>query len=59
MFIFLAMHDVLCYNNIKMKLKESTNLNKQVVRFKKKYKVGLCLSGGGTRGFSYIGAFKG
>ena len=27
-------------------------------RFKKKYKVGLCLSGGGTKGFSYLGAFK-
>ena len=27
-------------------------------KFKKRYKVGLCLSGGGTRGFSYIGAFK-
>ena len=27
-------------------------------KFKKKYKVGLCLSGGGTRGFSYLGAFK-
>lgn len=27
-------------------------------KFKHKYKVGLCLSGGGTRGFSYIGAFK-
>ncbi|MBR4999054.1 MAG: patatin-like phospholipase family protein, partial [Clostridia bacterium] len=24
----------------------------------KKYKVGLCLSGGGTRGFSYLGVFK-
>lgn len=27
-------------------------------KFKKKYKVGLCLSGGGTRGFSFLGAFK-
>ncbi len=27
-------------------------------RFKKKFKVGLCLSGGGTKGFSYLGAFK-
>ena len=26
--------------------------------FKRKFKVVLCLSGGGTRGFSYIGAFK-
>ena len=27
-------------------------------KFKKKFKVGLCLSGGGTRGFSFLGAFK-
>ena len=27
-------------------------------RAKKKFKVGLCLSGGGTKGFSYLGAFK-
>ena len=27
-------------------------------KFKKKFKVGLCLSGGGTKGFSYLGAFK-
>lgn len=27
-------------------------------RFRKKHKIGLCLSGGGARGFSYIGAFK-
>ncbi len=27
-------------------------------KFRKKYKVGLCLSGGGTKGFSYLGAFK-
>lgn len=27
-------------------------------KFRKKYKVGLCLSGGGARGFSYVGAFK-
>lgn len=32
--------------------------NRREKKFKKKYKVGLCLSGGGTRGFSYIGAFK-
>ncbi len=31
---------------------------KAVKKFKKKHKVALCLSGGGTRGFSYIGAFK-
>ena len=29
-----------------------------VTIFKKRFKVGLCLSGGGTRGFSYLGAFK-
>lgn len=29
-----------------------------IIKFKKKFKVGLCLSGGGTRGFSYLGAFK-
>lgn len=33
-------------------------LEKAKKKFKKKYKVGLCLSGGGTRGFSYLGAFK-
>ena len=27
-------------------------------KFRKKHKIGLCLSGGGTRGISYIGAFK-
>ena len=27
-------------------------------KFSKKHKVGLCLSGGGTRGFAYLGAFK-
>ena len=32
--------------------------NRAKKKFKKKYKVGLCLSGGGTRGFSYLGAFK-
>lgn len=26
--------------------------------FHKKYKIGLCLSGGGTRGFAHLGAFK-
>lgn len=31
---------------------------KKARKFKKKYKVGLCLSGGGTRGFSFLGAFK-
>lgn len=33
-------------------------LNKKVEKFQKKHKIGLCLSGGGTRGFSYIGVFK-
>ncbi len=32
--------------------------NRKLKRFKKKYKVGLCLSGGGTRGFAHLGAFK-
>ena len=27
-------------------------------KFKKKFKIGLCLSGGGARGFVYAGAFK-
>ncbi len=27
-------------------------------KFKKRYKVGLCLSGGGARGFCFVGAFK-
>lgn len=31
---------------------------RKVNRFRQKHKIGLCLSGGGTRGFSYIGAFK-
>ena len=33
-------------------------LEKKKKKFKKKYKVGLCLSGGGTRGLSYLGVFK-
>lgn len=33
-------------------------INRKKKKFKKKYKVGLCLSGGGVRGFAYIGAFK-
>ena len=40
-----------------MKLKERKR-EKAISKFKKKYKVGLCLSGGGTRGFSYLGAFQ-
>ncbi len=31
---------------------------KQKKKFKRKFKVGLCLSGGGTRGFAHMGAFK-
>ena len=34
------------------------NKEKKIKKFRKKHKIGLCLSGGGTRGFSYIGAFK-
>lgn len=33
-------------------------INRRKKKFKKKHKVGLCLSGGGARGFSYIGVFK-
>lgn len=31
---------------------------KKQKKFREKHKIGLCLSGGGTRGFSYIGVFK-
>ena len=31
---------------------------KKINKFRKKHKIGLCLSGGGTKGFSYIGVFK-
>ena len=31
---------------------------RRMKKFHKKYKVGLCLSGGGARGFVYIGVFK-
>ena len=27
-------------------------------KFRKKHKIGLCLSGGGTRGLAYIGVFR-
>lgn len=40
-----------------MSLKEKRE-EKKKKKFKKKFKVGLCLSGGGTKGFSYLGAFK-
>ena len=43
--------------NINMGFKKLLEKRKKV-KFKKKYKVGLCLSGGGTRGFTYIGAFQ-
>ncbi len=33
-------------------------INRRKKKFHKKYKVGLCLSGGGTRGFAHMGAFK-
>jgi len=32
--------------------------SRKAKKFRKRYKVGLCLSGGGARGFAYIGAFK-
>lgn len=31
---------------------------KKKKKFRKKYKIGLCLSGGGVRGFAHMGAFK-
>ena len=34
------------------------NKEKKIKKFRSKHKIGLCLSGGGTKGFSYIGAFK-
>lgn len=33
-------------------------INKRKEKFRKTHKIGLCLSGGGTRGISYIGVFK-
>lgn len=32
--------------------------NKRQQKFRAKHKIGLCLSGGGTRGFAHLGAFK-
>ena len=32
--------------------------NRKIKKFRKKHKIGLCLSGGGTRGVSYVGVFK-
>lgn len=34
------------------------NKTKKQKKLKRKYKIGLCLSGGGTRGFAHLGAFK-
>ena len=34
------------------------NYKRKERRFRKKYKVGLCLGGGGTRGFAYLGVFR-
>jgi len=34
------------------------SMKRRQQKFKKKYKVGLCLSGGGTKGFAYLGAFQ-
>lgn len=48
---------ILEYNNNNMSLKSFLE-ERAKKKFKKKYKVGLCLSGGGTKGFSYLGAFK-
>lgn len=33
-------------------------INKKREKFRRTHKIGLCLSGGGTRGISYIGVFK-
>lgn len=33
-------------------------INRKKEKFRKTHKIGLCLSGGGTRGISYIGVFK-
>ena len=34
------------------------NWKRKEKKFRKKHKVGLCLSGGGTRGFAFLGVFK-
>ncbi len=54
--IYFAKMPLLEYNTC-MRLKEFF-IERQKKKFKKKYKVGLCLSGGGTKGFTYIGAFQ-
>ena len=33
-------------------------LKRRELKFRKKHKIGLCLSGGGMRGFAYLGVFK-
>ena len=53
----IAKITILEYNNNNMGLKRFLE-ERAKKKFKKKYKVGLCLSGGGTKGFSYLGAFK-
>ena len=40
-----------------MGLKKFFNV-RRAKKFRSKHKIGLCLSGGGTRGFAYIGVFK-
>ncbi len=40
-----------------MKLSEKIKIKKKK-KFREKYKIGLCLSGGGVRGFAHMGAFK-
>ena len=39
-----------------LKLMSFNEYNNNLI--KKKYKVGLCLSGGGAKGFAYLGAFQ-
>ena len=57
LFSLIAKTSNLEYNIINMSFKKRLE-EKKKKKFKKKYKVGLCLSGGGTKGFSYLGAFK-
>jgi len=54
---FIAKIDIFVYNITYMSFKNYLE-KRAKTKFKKKYKVGLCLSGGGTRGFSFLGAFK-
>ena len=39
-------------------MKANKKQERKIAKFRKKHKIGLCLSGGGTKGFSYIGIFK-